>query len=408
MAVPFTSLSYSLTRNFTARQKREQGIYFTPTSIIRRSIQAIQRYAMKTGLAIKKVLEPSCGSCEFIQSLNKEMTGLSIKGIEYNETIFDAIDQLAWSPRGNRIKLEKGDYLLTDPDKKYDLIIGNPPYFVLSKSQVNKSYHPYFSGRPNMFILFIVHSLRKLVPGGLLSFVLPKSFINCHYYNRLREFIGQEYKIIYLEDCSQDRYIETQQPTIILIVQNRKADNSKFTLLRGGHTLFNTLKNIVILKDLYKSTTTLKAMGLEVKVGTVVWNQVKGILTNDSSKTRLIYSSDILNGKLVANKYKNVAKKNYIEKKGITGLLLAVNRGYGKGTYAFRYCLIDIAGEYLIENHLICVCSIKTISESLLREKYHQVIHSWSNPKTQTFIETCFGNGALNTKELAEIVPIYL
>ena len=36
-------------------------------------------------------------------------------------------------------------------------------------------------------------------------------------------------------------------------------------------------------------------MGFKVSVGNVVWNQHKKILTDDSSKTRLIYSSDIVN-----------------------------------------------------------------------------------------------------------------
>ena len=39
-------------------------------------------------------------------------------------------------------------------------------------------------------------------------------------------------------------------------------------------------------------------MNFEVKVGNVVWNQVKDKLTNDESETRLIYSSDIINIKL--------------------------------------------------------------------------------------------------------------
>ena len=47
-------------------------------------------------------------------------------------------------------------------DNLYDLIIGNPPYFVCKKESIPKQYLKHISGRPNMFGLFILHSLSKL------------------------------------------------------------------------------------------------------------------------------------------------------------------------------------------------------------------------------------------------------
>ena len=37
-------------------------------------------------------------------------------------------------------------------------------------------------------------------------------------------------------------------------------------------------------------------------------------------------------------KYKNDKKKNYIDKEGIKGPMLILNRGYGVGSYKFNYC----------------------------------------------------------------------
>ena len=56
----------------------------------------------------------------------------------------------------DKINIIHKDYLDFPHDKKYDLIIGNPPYFVMKKKQVNKAYHKYFIGRPNIFIIFII------------------------------------------------------------------------------------------------------------------------------------------------------------------------------------------------------------------------------------------------------------
>ena len=149
-------------------------------------------------------------------------------------------------------------------------------------------------------------------------------------------------------------------------------------------------------------------MNFDVKVGTVVWNQVKDKLTDDNSKTRLVYSSDIIDNKLGIKEYKNPEKKNFIEQEGSMDLLLVVNRGYGKGKYKFSYCLIDIKNKYLIENHLICIKSLKKMERNVLLEKYNLIIKSLKSEKTKSFIELYCGNNALNTKELAEVVPIYL
>ena len=149
-------------------------------------------------------------------------------------------------------------------------------------------------------------------------------------------------------------------------------------------------------------------MNFEVKVGNVVWNQVKDKLTDDNSKTRLVYSSDIVDNKLSIKQYKNPEKKNFIEQEGSTDLLLVVNRGYGKGTYKFSYCLIDTENKYLVENHLICIKSLEELERNALLEKYNLIIKSLKSEKTKSFIELYCGNNALNTKELAEVVPIYI
>ena len=161
------------------------------------------------------------------------------------------------------------------------------------------------------------------------------------------------------------------------------------------------------MRELYKDSTTLNKLNFSVSVGNVVWNQCKKILTNDAKKTRLIYSSDIVDSKLVVKEYSNKEKKNYIDKTGTTDVILVINRGYGVGDYHFNYCIIDVDYPYLVENHLICVkyCSSKTKTELL--ELYNNIIQSLKNKKTTEFINLYFGNNAINTTELNCILPIY-
>jgi type I restriction-modification system DNA methylase subunit len=397
----FSSLSKELTKKLGKQEKKENGIFFTPKSIVSDMIRVCQKYNKN----IKRILEPSCGSCQVINELDNEYENIEIDGIEFNGTIFTEIKTLEYK---NDVKLINADYLQFTPKEKYDLIIGNPPYFVIPKKKVDKSYHKYFNGRPNIFILFVVKAMNELNPNGILAFVLPKSFLNCNYYNELRAHIHGNYKIVSIKDHSDAKYIETGQDTIALIIQKRDGKNKKYTLEIAGKTIFNTKKNINALKEYYKDSTSLKNLDFKVNVGNVVWNQVKDRLTNDESQTRLIYSSDIKENELCMVKYKNLDKKNYINKEGNTDLLLVVNRGYGKGKFKFSYCLIDTDKEYVVENHLICIRSLGEMDRHLLLEKYKLIINSLKSDKTKKFIELYFGNNAINTTELREMVPIYM
>ena len=121
---------------------------------------------------IKTILEPSCGSCEYILRLNNIKDDINITGIELNKTIYNSITQY----NSDNITILNENYLNHKFENKFDLIIGNPPYFVMKKSDVEKSYYDYFTGRPNIFILFIIKSLTLLNDNGIISFVLFEKF----------------------------------------------------------------------------------------------------------------------------------------------------------------------------------------------------------------------------------------
>lgn len=408
----YSELSYLLTKNISKETKKNNGIYFTPPKTIKVCIEQIKPY-MDT---MEYILEPSCGSCEFILELKREYIDKKITGIEYNDTIYNYIKQLNSI---ENINIIHDDFLKFKSEKKFDLIIGNPPYFVMNKKDVDKSYYAYFEGRPNIFIIFIIKSLSILNEGGIISFILPKNFMNCLYYDKTRKFINEHFKIINILECN-DKYIETEQETIILIVQNvmnseNNENNSKFIMTINQYTIFGTRENIEKIRELYVGATNLYSCGFKVSVGNIVWNQCKDILTDDITKTRLVYSSDIKNNELIMKKYSNHEKKNFIDKPGITNPVLVINRGYGVGDYTFEYGLIEGGFEYLIENHLICISYIyKTndtenpdINKTQLIDLYKKVMKSLEDERTKKFIELYFGNNAINTTEMNYILPIY-
>lgn len=394
----YSTLSKELTQNISKVDKKKDGIYFTPPSCVYNNLKLLQPYLTN----IQNVLEPSCGSGEYVTAIHALHPDLNITAIEYNEQVYKSILQLD----GNNVKVSNLDYLQYSPNTKYDLIIGNPPYYVMKKKDVGKVYHPYFEGRPNIFILFLVKSFELLNDDGILSFILPKNFMNCLYYDKTRKYIAANFKILYVVECN-DKYIETQQDTILLIIRKGVYDNAQFILDKNDYTIFTTPTNHKQLRELYQGSKSLWEFGFKVCVGTVVWNQCKDILTDDNTQTRLIYSSDIVNNEQIMKSYSNKNKKNFINKQGITRPMIVINRGYGVGKYKFNYCLIDEKTDYLVENHLICIESITDLPRDSLITAYNQIILSLNDKRTVEFIKIYFGNNAINTTELNHILPIY-
>ena len=439
----FSNLSNTLTKMIGKKEKHDNGIYFTPPNTIVRSLELVSKHKPESQ-PFHNILEPSCGSCEFIEKARVCYPSASITGIEYNKTIYETIknnyanhDGVGGSGNGI-IRIMEGDFLKTTIRERYDLIIGNPPYYVMAKSDVDKAYYTYFDGRPNIFLLFIIKSLTLLTDDGILCFILPKSFLNCLYYNKTRKYIYDNYTILSIEECD-DTYIDTEQQTIIFIIQKKKKgnvadttddsdndsnDNTKYRLNNyanyTNYTIFGTCETINRLNELYLHTTTLNALQFKVSVGNIVWNENKASLTDDSQKTRLIYSSDIKNNTLDNNikQYANTKKKNYINRNGFNEPLLVINRGYGVGNYNFEYSLINCGShgshdgyikEYLIENHLICIRYEGSDSDEQDKiNKYIQIYTSLGDERTSEFIRLYFGNNAINTTELSHILPIYL
>ena len=438
----YSELSKSLTEGLSEEVKKKQGIFFSPQKSIIRCVNYINNILKHD---YTTVLEPSCGSCEFINYLDKQ-EGLNITGIEYNEQIFETIKSISF--RNHFIPIH-GDFLDYETTQKYDLIIGNPPYFVIPKNKIDKKYHPYIAGRPNIFLVFIIKSLALLSDNGILAFILPKSFLNCSYYTKVREYIYHNFHVKKIMDCSDDEYIETQQDTFILILKKTKKKFSNDKYFIPNNLIMNTENNIKTMKKITKDSTTLHQMGFEVLNGNFVWNQERTSLTNNTEDVRLLYCGDIIGGKLrtintddvnerwdeyhqkmdaLNDLFKNdetneklikkkktlldkIEKKHYVisdkhPNKQIEGVSLIINRGYGNTVYTLDYALVEL-DKYYLENHVLVIKYSGDISNEELKDKYEMVINSFKSEKTKTFVDLCMGNNAMNTTELEYLLPIF-
>lgn len=390
----FGKVSRELTQTLSIREKKQGGIYFTPRGIIEQIFERVPLNEVNT------ILEPSCGSMEFIRYLEKCVEGKRITAIEKNEKIYEKISRENFVK--NRVTVILSDFLDLDVPifGKFDLIIGNPPYYVMKQNSIPDRWASLIEGRPNVFALFILRAIEMLSPGGTLAFVLPTAFLNSGYYESVRRMIvGKMTVVDIIDNRDTGNFMGTGQATCSLIVKNSSGDNSRWVFESGNIMVFSG--GAPELKRLSHGGTSLHELGCAVYIGKVLWNTIKDMLTDDQRETLLIYSTDISSeNKIVTKSYTNSQKKNYICRRGITRQLIVVNRGYGRGTYKFRWALVDGNRAFLVENHLIC---IENDDQSI----YSRILASFADPRTEQFIKIYFGNGAISATELEHILPIY-
>jgi len=385
-AMSFRELSHRIHKDLSKEVRQSQGIFFTPLEARLRVFQKLEEY----GCLPETILEPSFGSGEFILDCIEKYPNAKVFGVEYNKNMYDSFVKT-----GVETTLVHQDFL-TYTGEKVDLIIGNPPYFVVKHKNPECMV-----GRGNIFVMFLYKCLKEhLKENGILAFVLPTSFYNSSYYEPCRKFIEKDYTILHVETLKVD-YYETKQDTMILMIQHKKSQDKPYILNYKGNTYINP--HSTELKTLLNGTVSLKELGFQVKTGEVVWNQHKSKLSNQG--TLLIYSSNIVNGLLVLNNLKSNEKKQYIKGYNgtpINGPAILVTRGYGN-KFKFNFVLVDETMTFYGENH---VNIILPMSQDAV-ESIPRVMASFQNDKMLKFIECFVGNGALSKTELEEVVPIF-
>jgi hypothetical protein len=412
-------LSLQITKQIGKDEKKAFGIFITPGSMTNKLFESIDKHRTILKIEIHTILEPSCGSCELVYACDKYFNNVKIDGVEWNDTIYEAIKSLTFV---NETSLIHADFIKMDfHGNRYDLIVGNPPYCVCEKGyKLDESFQPYVVGRPNTFGLFLLKAISLLNDRGILAFIISKSCLNAAYYAKIRNYIKDTCHILEIINFEGNgQFLDTEQATIGLILQKKGFDKSpkskrvkqevlcNYSVLIGENHIFTP--DSATLRSILSGATTLRQMGLRVRTGSVVWNQVKDLLTLDVVETMLIYNTNITAQHTVeAKTFSNAEKKQYIQgMEGKTSEVLVVNRGNGNSKYRLQYALVGGSGfTYLVENHLNEIYYEDGLTNG--GQLLASVVQSFLNPKTQLFIDFYLGNNGLSKTELETIFPIYL
>ena len=211
-------------KEVSSKQKL-RGAYYTPLPLAQMIVNIFS--AEKS---IKTILEPSCGDGVFLDaligtSLANQLEAVTSIEIEKDEAL-RLKERLKNYPYITVLNQDFFDFHQKNNDKKYDLILGNPPYIryqyleeqqralmaALLTSQGMKS-----NKLVNTWVGFMVACVYMLSDTGKIAFVIPAEILQVAYAEDLRLFLAKHLSKITLITFEELVFPDIEQEIVVFI-----------------------------------------------------------------------------------------------------------------------------------------------------------------------------------------------
>ena len=401
MQQEYTEESIDYLINTDIEKRKKLGQYFTPKSI--RDLLLKELTSISDKKDNTKILYTSSGTGEFLLSCNEYFNNPNLYGFEIDENLVNISKKLI-----DKADIKCIDTLQLDTEKsiKYDYVIGNPPYFEFKPDkELKKKHSDIISGRVNIFSIFIKLGLQLLNDEGYLAYVVPPSMNNGAFFSKLREYIINNSSVEYLHvvEGSDNFYMANQKVMLLILKKTNSNKNKKYIFSKNDITIFTEDKTF--LNNAYKNTISLKEIGYEVKTGSIAWNNYKKNLTGDKNNSiPLIYSSNIVDGKIVIP-YKRTLQyiRNISEDFIIRNEVIVVNRITGSHKNVNIKSAIVREKEFVCENHVNVIYPLSNYNKDYSLEYIYNALNDETNIKVLSLIT---GNTQISKTELERLLPI--
>ncbi|MCG8314302.1 MAG: SAM-dependent methyltransferase [Pseudomonadales bacterium] len=192
-------------------EKQKLGAFYTPKEVS----DIMCHWAIKKSTDL--ILEPSFGGCGFIDSTVSRLRQLgnakpyrNISGCDIDPEAFKHLsDSMGPVSVGYEDRFILQDFLTLSPYdykiKKYDVVIGNPPYIAHQKLNEKQRYLSGLllsehgiktSKKVNLWMLFVLNALSFLKDGGRIAFVLPATGLTAGYSQELFSLLESKFSTV--------------------------------------------------------------------------------------------------------------------------------------------------------------------------------------------------------------------
>jgi DNA (cytosine-5)-methyltransferase 1 len=182
------------------------------------------------------ILEPSVGAGNFIPLLiekYKTVKEVEIDLIDIDKNAIDILKILLKAiniPKNVKINLINADFLLYgetnlfSQSKRYDIVIGNPPFGDISENKELLSLYKkdkYNTVTSNLFSFFLEKAIQL---GDTVGLIVPKSFLSAPEFDKTRELVSS-FSIKKITDYGEKGFKGVKIETISLIINTRNKGN---------------------------------------------------------------------------------------------------------------------------------------------------------------------------------------
>lgn len=173
------------------------------------------------------ILEPSVGVGNFLPTLIEKYSNVPHVNIDvvdidhHNIEILKELVAKIQVPKNVHINYICADFLLYNFPKRYDIIVGNPPYKKLTKEKdVLLKYKREACNKDtnNIFSFFIERAMQL---GDIVSLIVPKSLINAPEFNATRTLMNDK-RISHIIDFGEKGFKGVKIETICFILYTQK------------------------------------------------------------------------------------------------------------------------------------------------------------------------------------------
>ena len=258
------------------KERKKYGQFFTSMETAR-FMSGLYNFDEKTGKV--SVLDAGAGSgilsCAFIERVETidSIQEIELTCYENDENVLPLLKRnLEYCKEETKKKLTvnivEDNYILSQyldfnhmlggnaEPKKYDFVIGNPPYMKIPKDAPEATAMPEVCyGAPNLYFIFASMGLFNLCENGEMVYIIPRSWTSGAYFKRFREYFLTEGKLEHIHlFVSRNKVFDKEsvlQETIIIKVRKTSEKPETVTITSSkSNSDFGELTSLTVPYDL--------------------------------------------------------------------------------------------------------------------------------------------------------------